>query len=55
MKVCSSSEKEGTVPQVKKNKWKQLFKRRQVQKDSWRSEIIEENIEFEYESDKLSQ
>jgi hypothetical protein len=55
MKVCSPSENEGTVPQVKKNKWKQLFKRRQAQKYSLRAESIEENIEFEYESDKFSQ
>ena len=55
MKVCSPCQKEGTVPQVKKNKWKQLFKRRQVQKYSLRAGCIEENIEFEYESDKFSQ
>jgi effector-binding domain-containing protein len=55
MKVCSQAANEPTVPQVKKNKWQQLFKKRQLQKYSLKTEFIEEYIEFEYESDKLSQ
>lgn len=55
MKDFSRTHATPPIHPSQKNKWKKLFKSRVGRKYANSSEVTEEYIEFEFDSDKLSQ